>query len=76
MDAVAVVAVNDDVQEARVMARGTMTRAQFLAIRAKQMPTSEKCGRADYIIETDDLDDARARVRYVMKDIEHRMRDA
>ncbi|WP_299045118.1 dephospho-CoA kinase [uncultured Tateyamaria sp.] len=76
MDAVAVVAVNDDIQEERVMARGTMTREQFLAIRAKQMPTDEKCRRADYVIETYDLDDARARVRYVLADIENRMRHA
>ena len=76
MDAVAVVAVSDDVQEERVMARGTMTRDQFLAIRAKQMPTEEKRKRADYVIETYDLGDARARVKYVLDDIKDRMRDA
>lgn len=76
MDAVAVVAVNDATQEKRVLARGTMTRDQFLAIRAKQMPTEEKCARADYVIETYDLDDARKSVQYVLSDIRNRMRHA
>ncbi|WP_299372397.1 dephospho-CoA kinase [uncultured Tateyamaria sp.] len=73
MDAVAVVYVSDDVQEQRVMARGTMTRDQFLAIKAKQMPADEKRELADYVIETDDMDTARAQVRYVMADIRNRI---
>ena len=73
MDAVAVVYVSDDVQEQRVMARGTMTRDQFLAIKAKQMPADEKRALADYVIETDDMDMARAQVRYVMADIRNRI---
>jgi dephospho-CoA kinase len=76
MDAVAVVYVDDDVQEARVMARGTMTRDQFQAIKAKQMPSAEKCARADYVIETDTVDHARAQVHHVIEQIKHRMKHA
>jgi dephospho-CoA kinase len=76
MDAVAVVYVDDDVQEARVMARGTMTRDQFQAIKAKQMPSAEKCARADYVIETDTVEHARAQVHHVIEQIKHRMKHA
>jgi dephospho-CoA kinase len=76
MDAVAVVYVDDDGQEARVMARGTMTRDQFQAIKAKQMPSAEKCARADYVIETDTVEHARAQVHHVIEQIKHRMKHA
>jgi dephospho-CoA kinase len=68
--------VDDDVQEARVMARGTMTRDQFQAIKAKQMPSAEKCARADYVIETDTVEHARAQVHHVIEQIKHRMKHA
>ncbi|SDF17883.1 dephospho-CoA kinase [Sulfitobacter delicatus] len=76
MDAVACVTIPDDVQRDRVLARGTMTEAQFDAIRAKQMPAEEKCARADYVIETDMLDHARAQVRAVIRDIREKLRHA
>ena len=72
MDAVAVVYVSDDVQEQRVMARGIMTREQFLAIRAKQMPTQEKRARADFTIETDTLEHARGQVHHILTQIRNR----
>ena len=68
-DAVACVRVSDDVQKSRVMARGTMTEAQFKMIRDKQMPMFEKCDRADFIIETDTLDHARAQVKDIVQKI-------
>ena len=72
MDAVAVVYVAEDIQQDRVMARGTMTQEQFLAIKAKQMPAAEKCARADYVIETDTLEHARAQVHHVIEQIKKR----
>ena len=66
VDATACVFTNDTIQEARVMARGTMSRAQFLAIKAKQLPAAEKCARATYVIEADTLEHARAQVQKIL----------
>ena len=76
MDAVACVTVSPEVQEKRVLERGTMTRDQFLAIRQKQMPNSEKCARSDFVIETDTLEHARAQVQTIVRQIREKLRDA
>ena len=76
MDAVCVVHVDDATQESRVLERGTMTRDQFLAIRAKQMPSDEKCARADFVIKTDTLEHARAGVHHVIEQIKDRQTHA
>ncbi|NRB04519.1 MAG: dephospho-CoA kinase [Rhodobacteraceae bacterium] len=69
MDAVACVSISSEDQEARVLARGTMTKDQFETIRAKQMPNEEKCRRSDYVIVTDSLDHAKQQVSQVCADI-------
>jgi dephospho-CoA kinase len=51
-DAVVVVTADPEVQEARVLARPGMTAGKFAAIRAKQMPDSEKRRRAHFIVDT------------------------
>jgi dephospho-CoA kinase len=51
-DAVAVVSAPFKVQRARVMARGTMSEAEFDAIVARQLPDAEKRRRADFILDT------------------------
>lgn len=67
VDAVAVVSAPEAVQKARVMARAGMTEERFSAIRARQVPDSEKRRRADFVIETGDgLERARARVGEVI----------
>ncbi|KUJ77405.1 dephospho-CoA kinase [Ruegeria profundi] len=76
MDAVACVSIPADEQKRRVMARGTMTEAQFEQIRAKQMPNDEKCARADYVIVTDTLDHARAQVQDIVRQIRAEIADA
>lgn len=76
MDAVATVSAPAEIQKQRVMDRGTMTEAQFEAIREKQMPDAEKRARADYVIETDTLDHARAQVQAVIDDIQGKLRNA
>lgn len=73
MDATATVFTDAETQKQRVMARGTMSEAQFEAIRAKQMPIAEKRARADYEIETDTLDHARVQVQEILSDIRARM---
>lgn len=52
VDAIVVVTAPEAVQRERVMARGQMTEAQFMAILARQMPDAEKRKRADFIINT------------------------
>lgn len=76
MDAVAVVYISAAEQEARVMARSTMNRDQFLAIKAKQMPAEEKRDRADFVIHTDTIEHAHAQVHDVVQSIKNRLTDA
>ncbi len=72
VDAVAVVSNSEEMQESRVMERGTMTRAQFLQIKKNQMPDADKRARADYVIITDTIDHARQQVQNIVEDIKTR----
>lgn len=76
MNAVACVSVSPEVQEKRVMARGTMTQDAFDQIRSKQMSNDEKCALSDFVIVTDTVDHARAQVQNVIRQIRERLRDA
>lgn len=76
MDAVAVVSVSGELQEMRVMERGTMTREQFLQIKEKQMPDAEKRRRADYVIITDTPDNARQQVQQIVDEIGTKLENA
>ena len=76
VDAVACVTVDDVTQKQRVMERGTMTEAQFEAIKAKQLPASEKCARSDYVIETDTIEHAKEQVQSVVRDIREKLKHA
>lgn len=69
MDAVVCVTVSPQLQRERVLSRGTMTEAQFDAIREKQLPDEIKRQRADYVIETDTLEHAREQVQAVLAEI-------
>lgn len=51
VDKVLVVAVDEEVQVARLMARDGVAREQALARIAAQMPLSEKIARADYVVD-------------------------
>jgi len=51
-DAVAVVSAPRFVQEARVLTRPGMTRDKLAAIRAQQLPDSDKRRRADFVVPT------------------------
>ena len=62
VDAVAVVTTDAERQKTRVMARPGMTQDLFDQILARQMPDAQKRDLADYIIETNTLEQARARV--------------
>jgi dephospho-CoA kinase len=65
-DAVVVVSAPAEVQRNRVLARG-MPEADFQMILARQMPDAVKRERADFVIETNTLDEARAQVRSLVR---------
>lgn len=68
-DAVVVVSAPAGAQRARVLARGTMTQGDLDGILARQMPDAEKRARADRVIDTTDLEGARAQVAQIMAQV-------
>lgn len=70
VDGVLVVTAPAEVQRARVLARPGMTEAQLDAILARQMPDAEKRARADFVIETLDMDSARRDVQNLVARLE------
>lgn len=69
VDAVVVVTAPADVQRQRVLARRTMSETEFNAILARQVPDDEKRARADYVIQTTTIEQARAAVQDIICDI-------
>lgn len=76
MDAVVCVSISEKEQENRVLARGTMTPAQFAQIKSKQMSNDEKCSRSDYVIVTDTIEHARTQVQDVVAAIKEQIQHA
>ncbi len=76
MDEVVCVSIPAELQRDRVLARGSMTEAQFEQIRAKQMPNDEKVARADYVVTTDTLDHARQQVEKIVTTIREQLANA
>lgn len=68
-DGVLLVTAPPEVQRARVLARPGMTEARFAQLLARQMPDAEKRRRADFIIESGSLDQARADVHHLIAQI-------
>lgn len=67
VDAVVVVSAAPEIQRERVMERPGMTADKYEALLAKQMPDSEKRGRADYIVDSGHgIEPARAQVREIL----------
>ncbi|SDD46270.1 dephospho-CoA kinase [Paracoccus isoporae] len=69
MDGVAVVSTSEDRQAQRVMARPGMTRENFDLILSRQMPDAEKRARADWVIPTDNIEQAEAAVAAICSEI-------
>lgn len=69
LDAVLVVTTDAETQKARVMARTGMDPQLFDQILARQMPSSEKIARADYVIETNSFEGARKAVHDLINDL-------
>jgi dephospho-CoA kinase len=76
MDATVCVTVPRETQRARVLSRGTMSSEDLARVLSRQMPNEEKCARANYVIETDTVEHARAQVLDVIADIQRRVGDA
>lgn len=76
MDAVVVVSAPPSVQRERVLARPGMTEQQFQTILSRQLPDAEKRAKADYVIETLTLDEARSAVQNVLRDIREKQANA
>lgn len=75
-DAVACVLAPSAAQKARVMERPGMTEAHFTMINGKQLPTTVKAARADYIIDTTSFETATTSVEFVLKDIKRKLENA
>ena len=75
-DAVACVLAPSATQKARVMERPGMTEAHFTMINGKQLPTTVKAARADYIIDTTSSETATTSVEFVLKDIKRKLENA
>lgn len=71
LDGVLVVTASPQTQRTRVLVRENMTKEVFEAILSKQTPDSEKCQRADFIIDTGKgMDHARTEVLHLIKKLE------
>ncbi|TVS03215.1 MAG: dephospho-CoA kinase [Rhodobacteraceae bacterium] len=70
VDAVLVVTAPEEVQRARVLARPGMDRAHLEQILDRQMPDAEKRARADFIIETLNMDTTRHAVQDLVTKLE------
>ncbi len=69
LDSVLVVTAPQSVQRSRVLARDGMTEAHFDNLLSRQMPDAAKRTRADYVIETLDMDQTRAAVQKLIAEI-------
>lgn len=76
VDLIVVVSAPEDVQRARVLERPGVTEAQLELILSKQMPDAEKRAKADVIIETLTLEDARRQVKDCLETIRSRLANA
>lgn len=68
-DAVLVVSIDAETQAQRVLSRPGMTRDQLDRILARQVPDAEKRSRADYVIETHDLEQTRKDVETLIEQL-------
>ena len=76
VDAVLVVSAPAGVQRQRVLARPGMDPAKFSRILDIQVPDAEKRARADFVIETVEMDAAREQVQKVIAAVREGLPDA
>ena len=66
VDAVVVVTASEAEQRERAMARPEISEKELNAVLGRQIPDADKRRRADFVISTSSLEDARAGVRNVL----------
>lgn len=76
VDKTVVVSIDREEQRRRVLSRPGMTEARLKLILERQMPDEEKRRRADFVIRTTTLDDVRASVENILKQLGYRGDDA
>lgn len=68
-DKVVCVTVNPAEQRARVLARNSMTEADFKRLLSFQMPDEEKRRKADYVITTETVESTRLQVKKILEKV-------
>lgn len=76
VDAVVVVSTSASTQRQRVLEREGMSLQKLNQILARQTPDAKKRAQADFVIETTTLEDARAAVHDVIRQIKIRLQNA
>jgi dephospho-CoA kinase len=69
-DAVVVVSAPAEIQRSRAFQRPGMTDDKLTALLSKQMPDTEKRGRADFVVDSSrSFDHARAQIRDILQKV-------
>ena len=68
-DKIILVDVTEDVQEKRALLRKNMSKEKYLAIKANQIPNSEKINRSDFIIDNHDEAKTRDHIEKIVKEL-------
>lgn len=76
LDAVLVVSVPSSIQKERVFQRPEMTDELFADIMSRQIPDEEKRRRANFVIETNTLDQTRNEVENLIAELQGKVVDA
>ncbi len=68
-DKIILVDVMEDIQEKRALLRKNMSKEKYLAIKANQIPNSEKINRSDFIIDNHDEAKTRDHTEKIVKEL-------
>ncbi|MEC8496870.1 MAG: dephospho-CoA kinase, partial [Pseudomonadota bacterium] len=61
--------VTEDIQEKRALSRKNMSKEKYLAIKANQIPNSEKINRSDFMINNHDEAKTRDNIEKIVKEL-------